>query len=371
MKYSVKQILKSLSLVAALACVPTAAPASENRAEFEINARDRKVVRDFLSGYVHELKSSFYVWNWFSPSPASTPWLGPLSASSPLGFERVSATSRRYWRGFCTKDASLNPADCEVPQMRASDTELRFGPGLYTAFDPVASAEFGGSPSWVLIQIKIPVGFRVFDMRMKELTRVPDEVRSALANYQCPTKWAKVAGLFEFPEASRAYWKTQLKPGPPDEHMGERCVLAIRQILKDDLKVDGVIYSYASTDFRECRFDGAENPLRQGALIIASANGITATDIRVFNSQTTAEMAERRRIQTMFYKASSPERDFSAAFTMSDQNAPASIPIELRVDRQKPQLLWSDLNGQTIDLDLKDWMRSNLPGCEGLSSSGH
>jgi hypothetical protein len=388
-----------------------------------------QVINAFLRQYVHELDYPIYVWHWFDSKGHDKVWQSRLSAFSKAGYDHLLSTVQRYWGSFCSGDKNLNPADCGSPVIDRN--ENAFGPGLYAAIDPVSSMSYGGQEQerWVLMQMHLPKGFRYFNLAMEGKTQVPDDVNNALVALGCPeeamiNQGDKLEMFFHFGSIFGATGTER----PGDRHPSDQCLLSVRRILKDQLKLDGFFYSYDSSEFKECD-DGnltIGQPLnRLGAFVIASAEKLKSSDIRVFNSRTPDDNEDRVRIQSLFYKVdvdnirtrfnkyyrgqtlsgypgyaynSVADSDCESDGTCHPKivicggdckivEAPVVPPLEPLPARIKSpplsvyptktgkifsspaaqRILWPDLDGVSTDPTIGSWVQSNLYGCQKSS----
>src|SRR5262249_25131637 len=140
----------------------------------------------------------------------------------------------KAWMSLCTGNPSLDPTDCAYDEDGLLHNRGNmFGPGFYAADDPVVTMSYGGGNDWVLLQVRLPVGFRYLDIR--------EDVQSFDEGYQlfsdCPSRVGSIYSLF----ANLSIYAL------PDV-----CRLKIRRLLKDLLHLDGFYYDYSRTRYTQC-----------------------------------------------------------------------------------------------------------------------
>jgi len=285
-------------------------------------AGDTKVIANFLNNYVYELDQPVYVWSWYTVDGRTSVWKSPISATDYAGYAHLESTTARYLNSFCTKNAALNPSDCPAPSTEQYGVGNMYGPGLYFALDPVATASYGGSSTngWVLMQVHFPKGFRIMDIRRDGSMTFPMRLQRNLIALGCPKEWATSSqGLDQIFRLNNDY--NGQGQGVYNSSTGQnvkltisdQCLLAMRKMLKDDLQIDAFFYSYNSTEFKECDLPpdqnnsygyngGGNNPNRQGAFVMVKTDQLNPRDVRVFNSGTRDDKEDRIRIESLFYK---------------------------------------------------------------------
>jgi hypothetical protein len=182
-----------------------------------------------------------------------------------------------------------------------------YGPGLYAAVDPVATRSYGGiGTTWVLVQIRLPIGFTIFDLKRDGGDTPPanSALFNALDKAGCPTNWEYSGGVMN-------------SIFNPATHKNPSCTATIEHILRDKLQVDGFFYSYTFTNFKACQDTSSPqndtSTFRGGAFVLTNGSMFKADDVRIFNSNTVDDLQDRIDIESTFYK--------------SDSDAPNGTPV--------------------------------------------
>jgi len=313
---------------------------TNNANQTQGNVATEAEVAQYFSKYVYELKKSYKVFHWFNGAGRNAVWSSRLSASNPSGYDHLVNLSRRYYNAFCSqKNPSANPSDCDLSDLQYG-RDGYYGPGLYASLDPVATAAFGGGSGWVLMQIQLPKGYRVADLTKDQDVSIPPEVLNFFSQEGCKStvkSWYRLfsAGM----ENVNGY-----------NRVDEKCNLMIRRLLKDRLKVDGFFYRYGTSNFQGCNqsstiipqsaetaaIGGYQGPFGVRALIVANTDKITASDVRVFNSQTSDAKADRTFIMSAFENIRSGYGSF---------------------------FNWKDIIPQDRDPQINKWLQENIIGC--------
>jgi len=313
------------------------------------DANDTKVISDFLSNFVYELDQPVYVYNWFNSYGHDKIWQTKLSATSSAGYDHVLSGTVKYWQSFCSKNPALNPPDCPKTLPTSDNNNNNYGggnmygPGLYLAVDPVATNEYGGGSSWVLMQLHFPKGLRIMDIRRDGSMNFPLKVQRALISLGCPKEWLTSANysssLGTFFNMNAAYTQQGIQTGYNQATgqmiyapVSDQCLVSIRKVLKDDLKIEAFYYSYNGEEFKECDLpdgqssgynqNGSNNVNRQGAFVLVDPKRMKPDDVRVFNSQTRDDVEDRLRIQSLFYKAEFDSPEIASRSFYSKQSYP-------------------------------------------------
>lgn len=299
----------------------------------QISDKEYEVLKSAIAPYVYSLTKPVYVYNWHNRGTDSN-FKDPKDIQEYAGFQKMTA---KYWDKQKDRSSSY------------------YGEGMYAAVDPVKTriygATFKGSrfkefeDFWVLTEIKLPAGFRMFDAGR-------DEVRKPLASppagffkkIGCPANWDIGFQLLSILR--------------PNEYSGHpKCAEIIRRLLEQDLKVDGLAYGYGVTQFSQCdtlnpaKVDQVGN--KESAFVIINGRKLGSNEVNIFNKNSVGQDEARLRIQSMFmlqYLLEHPKiRDKS------------TISLSALEGRSR---LWSDLDGKKIPDDMKEWMRENLYHCE-------
>lgn len=218
-------------------------------------------------------------------------------------------------------------------------TENTYGNGLYAALDPVVTTAYGGieSTGWLLLEMKLPVGFRFLDLRA--LQAVPSNVQTILTKFNCDSVDAGFAhGGFD---------------------VDKNCQGLIRTLFKDQIKIDGFAYAYGSWTFDGCVNDDYES---YRAFVITGSDWMRPELINYYTVKTTKNRANRTMIQSLFLNAPSANPEAQEEITLQEVLTLVKSGIVFR-----KSLLWSDLEG-TKKASAKsqiDWLKSHKYGCSG------
>src|SRR5262249_26471827 len=92
------------------------------------------------------------------------------------------------------------------------------------------------------------------------------------------------------------------------KNLPSRCLISIRRLLKEDLKIEALAYSHPTQKLAECSFPskgrgaGYGAVFHQSALVLINSERISPTDVRVINASTTDAADDRLMIASFFYK---------------------------------------------------------------------
>ncbi len=229
--------------------------------EFELAGVNITPLVNFLEQRVVTLKKPVTIYNWSSNGKMSE---ADISRYAP-------ASSTTFWQMYG------NP----------KGMENMYGSGLYGAVDPVVTASFGGydKSSWLLVEMELPVGFKILDLPSALTTPLTKGISEEAR---------KVADLFDCSLSSgEDKWFSN-----GGATISQKCQQLVKKIYQDILKIDGFAYSYSRTPFKECTaFEGYR------AFVITDAKWMTPKLVRPLTSKTTTNLEERIRIQTTFLKA--------------------------------------------------------------------
>lgn len=217
---------------------------------------------EYFAPYVATLDKPVMMYSWSQ---------SPQFASHPHPVEIARGSARAFWRSY----GAPNP------------TLLVYGRGLYAAMDPIQSMSYGGfKTSWLLLEMKVPRGLRVFEITEPEINIKTD-----------PTKMLEVARAFQCPE----------EPGfEPLVHRGgsdltPECRRYAHFLLNDVLKIDGFFYPYAGATFAACGGIRHEN-VQGRAFVALTDHWLAAEGVHYYNYQSRENPEQRRRIQTLLFK---------------------------------------------------------------------
>ncbi len=294
-----------------------------------------------------------------------------------------SSLAKYFWRAYGQTSSSM------------------YGAGLYAAVDPVLTYSYGGgdTSAWTLMEMILPVGFKLFELNVSDQSKKFDGLEAIEAQFSCPSL-RDVDALFD----------------SGGSKVSESCRGLIKNILQDILKIDGIAYSYSYTHFDVCQNSSG---MSNKAFIITNDSWMTSENVITFTKDSKHNMDDRILIQTLMLKSSEQgtttlsETSISkiAQFvqtheSMSLKNSisacadgyceislrfcdPANNcenivldklirpggPLITAVEAQKsgssslgslPKvLLWQDLEGQPKSSTLTSWLNNNMFGCDG------
>jgi len=387
---------------------------------------DDQIAADYLAQYVYELTTPMFVFHWFSAEGRNSIWKTAQSYKSEAGYDHLASMSVHYWASLCSKNAALNPSDCPSVGTEQFGQGNMYGPGLYAALDPVATMDYGGGSNgqtWILLKIRLPVGFRFINLKRDGTNAMPLRVQKVLSAYQCPTHWIDVrSGLDGLMRANNTYmYNSAGYSSESDVHLTDTCLLELRHLLKDHLKINGLLYGYSATSFLECGgYSTNQADLSGTAWVIADSSPFTYDDVQVFSSNTPDGDEERIRIQSMFYTAQraqdasygqtpqgfqdrkypqfpnytvsrvssgcdldaiSQKRKCGVVLTLQNSGSGEDVTVvepypsmtgkmsdqrlpQWFANYNRGQALWPDLLNNDIDPKLTDWMKANLVSCQ-------
>lgn len=300
---------------------------------------DLTPVANYVSQFVKEIKSPVVVWHWFGGEGRNPIWKSAISSDSVAAYEHFVYATRNYYLGLCSGIVDQDPAECQgdLSALKFSKTSL-YGPGFYAAVDPVITAFRGGIPNWVLLQIRLPQGFRYVDQQnvSSSVPSVPPEVTTALEAYGCAFSQWPADFIFNF--LKQTYF----------QNLNPLCRVAVRKVLQNILKVDGFYYSYDGAYLSVCNLSS-----HKGAFVITDSKRFTPEDVRSFNTGTTDDREDRLRIISFFYKSA---HDGNPGYAY-----PRPVVKNDPTIRQSPT--WDDLEGAGTDPDIDQWIKPNLFQC--------
>ena len=356
----------------------------------------------YYAQFVHTLDQPTYTWNWFGYQSRDPIWQTKLPADHRAGLDHARGLADKYWRAFCSPDATQNSAPCQPLDSDYGVKTNMYGPGLYLAVDPVVTQRFGGKEQeWVLLQVRLPARTKYIDI-MQAPHDVPSNVRAVFAALNCPVEAYTRGPFLNYLLSSGSTYFRKLYATP------DSCKDGIRKIFQTELGIDAFFFEYETVDFPECR----QNPHHGAGILLINPDLLEANDVRVFNRLSTDDISDRARIQSLFYKAmhdmpevaelnyaphvpASPDPalfyqriDFKCSnslctaqamycrrgqcqsIAMPDAPVPAyptamsqaTAPLSQALGNQS--LLWPDLEGHQTDPDISNWMHTNLAFCK-------
>lgn len=338
----------------------------------EFNGTDITELVSHLKNSIVVLKQPITVYNW---SPA-----GKYGDAENLGI--AESGSKTFWNSF-GYDPSGN----------------MYGRGLYAAVDPIVSSSYGGyNDDWLLLEMKLPVGFILLDLLNFEITSkpFPEGAKKNLVSFNCPEN-STIESLF-------------VEGG---NKLSGYCQKLVKYIYADIFKIDGFAYGYSESAFKACQKGGFYSGAR--AFVITDKKWIKPGLITYYNSNSTHEIEKRIVIQSLFYSLLENNSDLKkqvlsaiGGYLTNHQDSDISkfkskcegetctitvtfcekekcedidlptlprpegsvisektaLKIPIKVSHSRA-LLWSDLEGKTKANNLTEWLQSNKFGCSG------
>ena len=354
----------------------------------------------YLKENTHVLTKPVHLYSYFQ---AGGDWKRSFSADDPVGYRTAVNGSKSYW---------ANQGDDGGGNM--------YGRGLYVAVDPVATRSYGGI-DWVLLRMEAPVGFRYLNVTNPTENGAP-EIERIIVDLGCHLEIS--TGINGRPSNGDRFKNLAglmgNKPGSAPE-----CIVALKRILDEELKIDAFSYSYAGSSFAACQANG--NSLqRTSAFVITSDRWLSRDRVRIFNAKTSDAREERLLIESMFYKSiyddvaadrtslplqayayrsmttRYPQQKFSTGFKfnaekrtsqleiklcppgISDQFDPSCAPVPvpkpnlsypMTISESSPSeamdlasygaaIMWRDHEGKSTDPQIDAWIQASLFGCD-------
>ncbi|MBN8538284.1 MAG: hypothetical protein J0M15_14620 [Deltaproteobacteria bacterium] len=338
------------------------------------DGKDITKLVEYFATKVKTLKKSVTVFSWSQGGE-----VGDQSAQ----LERAKALSHVFWDRFGTNGNSY-----------------MYGYGLYTSVDPVTTHSYGSSDTWVLLELNLPIGFKLldftYDYTLSENQRLQDNAKASdfdeMKDYfQCES-FQNINSLFE----------------NGGERLKSKCKALVKKIFFEILKIDGFSYSYGETLFKVCQnrnFIGR-------AIVITGEKWLKPGFAQFYNAKTIDLKDNRIRIQTLFFDALQsidPKLSFQAKQVLTDfltlfptykvKGSKSScrgdqcevfltlcetettckdlamgtyprpggglITSQEAMKTQRGKLLWQDLEGLPKSTTTKEWLQKNKFGCTG------
>jgi hypothetical protein len=345
--------------------------------KYELDGFDITPAVEYFQKMVHPLKQIIYVYHW-NPN-------GEARGDGPEIFNMVKNNANTFWSMYGD------------PQTVSGGM---YGRGLYAAADPIHSYGFGGGPEkWFLLQMALPVGFRLLDIAAEtswvasnNKKTISEEMKNIASQFHCDAL-NNVDSLF----ADGAY------------KISQQCQNLARKIFKEILKIDGFAYFYGQTSFKDCQSDNYV--LGNRAIVITENTWMTTENIKYFTQKSKHSLEDRIRIETLFYKKidanvklsdSSIEAiaeylqihetkemigsksvcsnttctivvRFCDSQNVCDEVSLAPLPrpsgplfTEVSAKNTEPgRLLWPDLEGKAKADNVSEWLKKQMFGCNG------
>lgn len=221
--------------------------------------------------------------------------------------------------------------------LQSDEQSMVYGHGLYAAFDPVSTVEFGGGQgNWLLLQIQLPPGLRFFAAE----TSPPKGGKEAKSYHRLHTQFDCVSPL-----GGDTLFEPQTFFKYGGKHLSPKCRQLGEKIFKDILKIDALAYWYPSGIFEAC-------PYVSQALVLMRDAWMTRGNITYFNRRSVHAPQDRQIIQTLFMIAGARSTALDGPITAAEADETAA-----------KRLLWSDLEGQPKFSSIHDWLKSHRIGC--------
>ncbi len=247
--------------------------------------KDLKLMTKYFKSFVYELERPVLMYNW------SQGGLKLKSASDPIGVKMVVNGAKSYWRS----------------QNNVDNDDNMYGFGLYAALDPVATRSYGEfEGNWVLLEMKLPQGFRTLDLGRDGNNAFPQRIQKILTDAKCPSRWADATSMFD----------SLMQPKSPK--VETECMNLIRAVFQQNLAIDGFLYNYNSSEFAECvdprlkalnanasdewGNSNHQRAIRSRAAVITDSKWVKPELIRIYTPTTSDAKDERLRITSLFYK---------------------------------------------------------------------
>ena len=319
MKTLVQKLLLFTFLIASIAHVSSA----ETAPKLIYQGVDITPMVAKFSEFVRPLKRPITVYHW-APKGYYPPFLTDVTSNGPFLKKFARFSSDRFWRNYGEK------------------TELMRGRGLYAAIDPFISSAYGGAKwgyegAWLLLEIELPVGLKVFDTRLDiELNdfgpayqAIKDETILRVAKqFDCSLPIGVVSAV-----------------SPDIFSRSQKCQDLFKHILRDILKIDLIAYSYGGSLEKVCA-ERSDDP----AFVIVSDRWLKTGSVKAFTKRTRILRDDRLRILSILANEKD-EKTIGKAQTFSTE---------------KKETLWSDLIGEQA-INTQDWLQKNRFGCDGSS----
>ena len=246
---------------------------------------------DYFQSKIKTISKSALVYNWFS-TDKSSPLAQHISSGDPIGYEDFQRSASKFWKSYGQGEYDY------------------YGAGLYAAVDPVFSESYSGRDdaggAWEVLQIQLPIGFRFIDVNRGAKEILPVAVKRDMESYGC--HFVTLEDVF-------------IQSGKHSAPIEPTCLAHLTEVFDHDLQLDGFTYRFGSQFYAACNMP--EGPLsgvpssladarfdRPSAFIITNSRRFQASDIRIFNAQTSDSKPNRHHIESMFVKALAEDPPF-------------------------------------------------------------
>ena len=287
------------------------------------NGVDISSIVQFARRNTFIISKPLIMYNW-SYQPAMQLQL-PSDGEDALRFAKSFA--ELYWKAQYTNPKSHN----------------NFGSGFYLASEPVISRSYADGldgkdkSSWILTQITLPAGLRIFDWHDYREDLAPAEsesIKSSLLALGCePDLLYEKGGFSELLMA-------------PKHDSRQDCIRALDNVFNTIAPIDAFAYDYSAVPIAECSAaTQAGVNLMAEAFVITKSAWMRPEMVTVFNHLTSSHKADRNIIQTLF------NRIFP--------------PLSQKAVENKMGPLWPDINGASDESDITKFVTQNYFGCNG------
>ncbi len=314
---------------------------------------------------IFKLKQPVTVYNWSGN--------GAKGDSSNLQLAQSGATT--FWRAFGSSEGAYN----------------MYGSGLYAAVDPIVTRSYGGS-EWLLIEMKLPIGFNLLDLSSPPIIEDKLLVSKAYqveSHFNCPNS-----------EGAQVFFESG------GSKLSRDCIRLIKYIFSHILEVDGFSYSYSDTRFKACK----QKIDASVAFVMIRDGWMQPNLINYYNKASTHNLENRIIIQTLFsvnrvesinlseqargkmvrYLTDHPDFEYRKLISQCaglfctlkvEFCNPGSFCEQLELDivprpggpninaaeygPYSPSFLWNDLEGKSKSTITTSWLRENKYGCSG------
>ncbi len=328
----------------------------------------------YFATKVKTLKKSVTVFSWKNNGE-----IGDQRAQ----FEEAKALTHVFWDRFGTNGNSF-----------------MYGYGLYTSVDPVTTNSYGLLDTWVLLELNLPVGFKLLDLT-SDFTLTENERQQDISK---ASDFDELRDYFQ----CESFQNINLFFENGGDKLKSKCKDLVKRIFYEILKIDGFSYNYGDTLFKSC-----QNRNFFGRAIVITGDKWLKPGLSHFYNAKTIDLKDNRiRIQTLFFdalesvdpKLSSQSKkvlmDFLTLFPTYKVNGSKSscsgdqcevfltlceaentckdlamgfyprpgggLITSLEAKKtQRGKLLWQDLEGLPKSTTTKEWLQKNKFGCNG------
>lgn len=245
-------------------------------------SEDITSIVELFKSQTRVVQRPFYIYHWGVSAELRNSKAAQENASA-AGLKLLRATKQGFLDG--------------LTQPRRNDSNM-MGPGLYMAVDPIQTRSYGPGENWSLLEIRLPLGFRMLEATTSSnggSTSSHNRAIEDLKKFSCPEVDSSYDGSGEFFRQLLAYGDIDSK-----------CADLIRYVFSDVLKIDGFMYVYGVTNFSQCRgSDGLDLDSRRTAFVITSDRWVylPGAEVQVYGSNTKDKREQRISIESLSYIA--------------------------------------------------------------------